>query len=408
MSLPAPLENAAVPLPIVGVLQTLLQAGHEAFLVGGCVRDLFLGKTPKDWDVTTQARPEEVQKLFRKVIPTGILHGTVTVLTTGASVEVTTYRFEGEYVDGRRPSTVEFRRDLQEDLARRDFTINAMAFNPAAEDFRDPFGGQADLALKRVRCVGAASARFGEDGLRALRAVRFAAVLGFELDPETEAAIRPTLPVFRKVALERVQQEFVKVLLARDAERGLQLLERTGLLAEFVPEVEAAHEPFAHVAAAEQEDAVRLAALLVQTQRPRDILMRLKFPTRTAEQVGVLVRERLGAEAHAWDAPSLRRWLVRVGPENVEPSLKLARARGVPGADALLDTVHAVLAEKPPLSPKALALNGQQLMALLGVPPSPLVGQATRYLMEAVLDDPRRNTVETLETLARAWVQKRS
>src|SRR5215831_17450093 len=187
-ALPDVLRRAAIPAGVRALLERLQAAGHEAWLVGGGVRDLLLGMQPKDWDIATQALPQEVMRLFRRVVPTGIAHGTVTVLVPEGQVEVTTFRVESAYVDGRRPGAVEFRRDLVEDLARRDFTINALAFDPVGHRFRDPFGGQEDLARRRVRCVGVPADRFAEDGLRPLRAVRFATVLDFELDPETEAA----------------------------------------------------------------------------------------------------------------------------------------------------------------------------------------------------------------------------
>src|SRR5271154_6450625 len=210
--LPPMLAQGHLPPGVRDVGARLQAAGHEAYLVGGCVRDLVTGRAPQDWDVATQAVPAEVQRLFRKVIPTGIAHGTVTVLFPGGQVEVTTYRVEAGYADGRRPDRVEFRRDLVEDLARRDFTINAMAFDPRAGELRDPFDGLQDLDRRTVRCVGDAVARFGEDGLRPLRAVRFATVLDFELEERTEAAIPGALEVFRKVAPERVRDEFLKLL----------------------------------------------------------------------------------------------------------------------------------------------------------------------------------------------------
>src|SRR5215831_12925234 len=242
-ALPDVLRRAAIPAGVRALLERLQAAGHEAWLVGGGVRDLLLGMQPKDWDIATQALPQEVMKLFRKVVPTGIAHGTVTVLVPEGHVEVTTFRVESAYVDGRRPGAVEFRRDLVEDLARRDFTINALAFDPVGGKFRDPFGGREDLARRRVRCVGVAAERFGEDGLRPLRAVRFATVLEFELDTETEAAIPGALPVFDKVALERRRDEFLKLLLAPGVVRGLELLRRTGLMERLLPEVNEQGDP---------------------------------------------------------------------------------------------------------------------------------------------------------------------
>ncbi len=271
---PPALQAARVPAGVLEVLGRLQDAGHEAYLVGGCVRDLVMGRVPSDWDVATQALPADVQRLFRKVIPTGVAHGTVTVLVPGGQVEVTTYRVETGYSDGRRPDRVEFRRDLVEDLARRDFTINAMAFDPKSGELRDPFGGLEDLARRTVRCVGNAVARFGEDGLRPLRAVRFATVLDFELEALTEAAIPGALPVFLKVAAERVRDEFLKLLLALGVERGLQLLEGTGLLGAAFPELLGTVRggAAARVGAVPSCVEVRLAALLLSTEAPEPVL----------------------------------------------------------------------------------------------------------------------------------------
>ncbi|HYX91760.1 MAG TPA: [cytidine(C)-cytidine(C)-adenosine (A)]-adding enzyme, partial [Myxococcaceae bacterium] len=201
----AALAAEQIPEPVLQVLRRLRERGFQAYVVGGAVREMVRGHPPiGDFDVATDARPEDVQRSFPKTIPTGIQHGTVTVLWQGHHVEVTTFRTEGAYLDARRPSSVEFRSDVREDLARRDFTINAMAYDPLDGTLVDPFGGQADLQAGIIRCVGNATERFAEDGLRPLRAVRFAAVLGFALDPATEAAIPCTLPSFRKVAMERV------------------------------------------------------------------------------------------------------------------------------------------------------------------------------------------------------------
>ncbi|MFP2964239.1 CCA tRNA nucleotidyltransferase, partial [Myxococcus sp. 1LA] len=263
----ANLHNADIPQPVLDVIARLRELGHAVYLVGGCVRDMVRQVHPKDFDVATSALPQEVQGAFHKVIPTGIQHGTVTVLQKGTHVEVTTFRSEGDYLDGRRPSSVAFERDIVKDLSRRDFTINAMAYNPLDRELVDPFGGQSDLQAQLIRCVGSAQERFSEDGLRPLRAVRFAAVLGYSLDSATRDAIPATLGVFRKVALERVREELVKLLLSPRAESGLHLLADTGLLDVFLPELaradaQAASSARAAVQAAPLEAEVRLAVLL--------------------------------------------------------------------------------------------------------------------------------------------------
>ena len=400
---PDVLRHAAIPAGVRSLLERLQSAGHEAWLVGGGVRDLLLGKQPKDWDVATQALPQEVMKLFRKVVPTGIAHGTVTVLVPEGQVEVTTFRVESAYVDGRRPGTVEFRRDLVEDLARRDFTINALAFDPLGGKFRDPFGGQDDLEGRRVRCVGVAAERFGEDGLRPLRAVRFATVLDFALDPDTEAAIPGALAVFDKVALERRRDEFLKLLLAPAVVRGLELLRSTGLLGRLLPELSASadDERNVRVGRAEAVLEVRLAALLVDVVEAEPALDRLRLPTKVVETVRALLAHPLPREASGWSDADLRRWLVRVGPERWELGRALAAATGADPGGALGQRLERILAQRPPLSARDLALDGAAIMRTLGLGPSPAVGEATRFLLDAVLDRPELNTADSLERLLR-------
>ena len=400
---PEILSRAVVPAGVRSVLERLLGAGHEAWLVGGGVRDLLRGGQPKDWDVATDAVPEQVLKLFRRVVPTGIAHGTVTVLVPGGHVEVTTFRAESAYLDGRRPGSVAFHRDLVADLARRDFTINALAFDPVGGRFRDPFGGQEDLARRRVRCVGVAAERFGEDGLRPLRAVRFATVLEFELDPETEAAIPGALSVFDKVALERRREELLKLLLAPGVGRGLELLRRTGLLDRLLPELDELRDPERNlrVSRALPVLEVRLAALLGGVAQPETALDRLRLPAKVTETVGALLAHPLPPEASTWTDAEVRRWLVRVGPERWELARTLADASGVDPDGALGRRIAAILAARPPLSAKDLALDGAAIMQTLGVGPSPAVGEATRFLLDRVLDRPDLNTPDQLRELLR-------
>jgi len=234
--------RSQVPPDVLAVCRRLREAGHEAHLVGGGVRDMLLGRTPADFDVATDAVPEAVIDLFGNTfaVPTGLKHGTVTVLTGTAPprpVEVTTFRGEGEYLDGRRPSSVTYVKSLAEDLSRRDFTMNAVAYDPLADTITDPFDGRGDLSRGLIRAVGDPIARFREDGLRPMRAVRQAAQLAFEIDPPTRDAIAPTLDVFRKVSAERIRDELLKLLGAPQPSRGLVLMRDTGLLGEVMPEL---------------------------------------------------------------------------------------------------------------------------------------------------------------------------
>ncbi len=398
------------------VLTRLKERGFEAYLVGGCVRDMVRGKPPKDFDLATSARPEEVQASFRKTIPTGIEHGTVTVLQRGTPVEVTTFRTEGEYLDSRRPSSVAFHTDIAQDLSRRDFTINAMAWDPTdGPEGRlvDPFGGREDLKAKVIRCVGTAHDRFSEDGLRALRAVRFAAVLGFELDGETERAIPATLPSFRRIAPERIREELNKLLLSDRPREGLLLLRRTGLLGTFLPELAppaTGEEDFALLAEATERTPAELEqrlAVLLHRANPKEILLRLRCPTKTIETTSALVRALSGFDPEAMRSDAdLRRFLARLTPALAEPFLAvIAGLQGEEATSAFADRLRAVVAQRPPLDARALALNGNRIMEVLGVGPSRVVGEATRFLVHEVLEDPGVNTEEALEARLRAWAR---
>lgn len=390
------MNSSSIPPAIIEVVRVLQGAGHHAFLVGGCVRDLMRGAPPKDFDVATSALPAQVQKAFKRVIPTGIKHGTVTVLVgKDEQVEVTTFRTEGDYVDGRRPESVEFHTDVEADLSRRDFTINAMALDPFTGKLVDPFGGRADLALKRVRCVRSALERFTEDGLRCLRAVRFATVLDFELDPQTEAAIPITVPIFQKVAIERVREEFLKILLAPQVVRGLRLLQSTGLLPAFLPE--AVDARFEAVAQSPIEIDARLAVLLAPAAEPLAALERLRLPTQSIKRTASLIAHQRPPGAEASDK-EVRIWIRDVGPEpqSLAQQLAVCEAAGHP-VGPLRPRIERLRSD--PLVPRQLALNGGEIMAALSTKPGPIVGEATRFLMDQVLADPSRNTADSLRGL---------
>lgn len=428
MRAPAALAQARFPEAILDVLRRLAGAGHRSWLVGGAVRDLLLHRprAATDFDVATPATPREVMALFRRVIPTGIDHGTVTVLVGDEKVEVTTFRGEGDYVDGRRPATVTFHTDLEADLARRDFTMNAMAYDPLDADFRDPFDGRVDVSHRRIRAVGDPAARFGEDGLRAMRAVRFAAQLGYRLDPATRAAIPGALEVVRKVSVERVAEELSRLVLAPHAGPALLLLRRTGLLDVVLPSL-AALPPAAYrhaatvVRHAPAEPALRFAALLhgVGPEEATRIVFGLRLPRRLSEEVGTLLRAYACPAARRpialpVEPVEVRRWLSRIGPDRVPAVFQLAAAelRALPAArqgataaevQRARAAVDAQLAAAPPLTPQELALDGRAVMALLGQGPGPHVGEALRHLLDRVLEDPARNTWEALEAELRRW-----
>jgi tRNA nucleotidyltransferase (CCA-adding enzyme) len=425
---PPALARASLPGPLLDVLRRLGGAGHRSWIVGGAVRDLLLRRhrETNDFDVATPATPQEVMALFRKVVPTGVEHGTVTVIADGLALEVTTFRGEGRYVDGRRPESVTFHRDLEADLARRDLTINALAWDPLGGEFRDPHGGRRDLARRVVRAVGVAEERFAEDGLRPMRAVRFAAQLGYRLAPATRAAIPGALAVVRKVAVERISEELGRLVVARHAAAGVALLRSTGLLEVVLPRL-AAEPPRAleHavrvLARVPPEPAARFAALLhvVGAAAAERTLLALRQPRRVSDEVAALLRGHAclvatpaGALPRA--AGDVRRFLSRTGPHRASTLVALARAEAaaLPPARAraaarevkkLERGISQILRGAPPLLPQDLALDGREAMRVLAVPPGPEIGEALRHLLDRVLDDPALNTPDALEAELRRW-----
>ena len=447
---------ANIPHEVLAVCQRLRDAGHAAYIVGGSIRDLLLGRPPGDFDVATSAHPEATLRVFgsRFAIPTGLVHGTVTVLAGQPGgqhhVEVTTFRGEGAYLDGRHPSTVTFSATLAEDLSRRDFTMNAIAYDPASGELFDPYDGRGDLGRKLVRTVGDPVLRFSEDGLRPMRGVRQAAQLGFTLDPATEAAIPRAMDSFRKVSAERIRDELRKLLLAPVPSLGIETMRRTGLMAEALPELLPTigcmqnrfhkHDVYAHtlatVDAAVPDFVVRMAALLhdlgkPSTQAPRAdapgefsffrheqigveiaraIAERLRLSASERDTICALVRGHMFFYTSDWTDGTVRRFVKRVGPDLVPLLFALREAdiasRGQ-GEDREAETrelrgrIAQVAAADAALRVSDLAIDGQDVMRILGIPPSRRVGEVLEGLLEQVLDDPGLNQRETLERLAR-------
>ena len=446
---------AQVPGDVLGICKRLREKGKRGWIVGGCVRDLLRGHDAKDWDIATDARPEEVVRMFRKVIPTGMQHGTVTVLQGGQHYEVTTLRGEGAYSDGRRPDTVEFVDDITADLARRDFTFNAIALDPIDGHIIDPFEGQKDLAAKVVRAVGNADERFIEDGLRVLRAARFAATLECVIDPATEAAMahERSLQTFRKVSAERVRDEWMKTMKARAPSVAFEAMRRTNILGIVCPELlesvgceqnkwhgfDVWGHAMACLDACKPQPVLRIAALFHDVAKPRTrafsdktndftfyeherigaemaepILLRLRFSNDERQKIVALIRHHLICYDETWSDAAVRRWLRRVGPDLATELYEIgfADARGK-GRDASADIhaieqlrarVDALLASGAALSAKDLALNGKDLMTELAIPPSRLIGVILERLVELVTEDPDANTRERLLEEARRAV----
>ena len=438
---------AAVPANVRAVCATLSSAGHEAVTVGGAVRDALLGRAPGDWDVATSAKPEQVIALFKRVIPTGLQHGTVTIVTgkgEASHVEVTTFRGEGAYSDARRPDHVVFGVPLVEDLARRDLRVNAMAYDPAADRLIDPYNGQRDLADKLLRAVGPtgdvyadAVARFTEDGLRVMRAVRFAATLEFQLDPDTERGIQPALPSLAKVSKERISDELRKLLATREPSRGLVIAERTQILAQIMPEQSSGLDVWgdhamlvracddrtdcgrraaiarwvARIDAAPLN--LRLAALVCELasaegmtcrldrraqRRAEGVLKRLKFSNEETSLAAALVGAVAAVTVSVWTDRDLRRLLSDLGRTNAVAAAALWR---VDGATALADRADAILARGDALVLGELALGGADLIATLELMPGPAIGRMLGVLLDRVLEEPARNTRAELIRIAR-------
>ncbi len=399
----ARMREASIPEPIMAVLRTLDGAGHHGVVVGGAVRDALLGLPGVDWDVASDATPDEVIRLFPRTIPTGIDHGTVTVLSGRGddrhAVELTTFRGEGAYHDGRRPSEVTFLRDLVSDLARRDLTINAFAWDPVNEVFTDAFGGLEDLREGRIRAVGDPATRFAEDGLRTMRAVRFAATMGFSLDASTEQAISGALEVFDRVSRERVRVELIKLLAAPQPSRGLWPMARTGLWPRVLAGLEATELELA-IAAVDRmarDPIARLSRLLwpIRSERARieAIVEELKPSRDERSNVLALTSPRL-EQLETADGPALRRIVAVLGRELLESALDLL-AIDPDRAEVIRGEIAGAA-----LTGKELAIKGRDLIAAGVAKPGPALGERLERLLEWVLDDPRRNQPELL--LARA------
>ena len=456
------MDSIKIP-SILGKLNEIFeQNGYKAYLVGGAVRDTLMGKEAHDWDVTTNAKPEDVMRIFHKVIPTGIAHGTVTVHFMKNEIEVTTFRTESDYSDGRHPDKVEYTGNIEEDLSRRDFTINAIAASLKDGKLTDPFNGKQDIRKKIIRTVGNPEHRFSEDGLRPIRALRFSAQLGFEIEKNTLAAI--SLPEIiektKSVSVERFRDELTKLLKADFPSGALKIMEQTGVLSLFIPELVSCrgcvqgdfrgfhdfdvldHLFYACDGAPKNKPLVRLAALFHDIGKPeakrvistengdqftfynhdaiseritKEIMLRLKYSNAEIEQVAHLVKNHMFNYESTWTDAAVRRFLVRVKLENVEDlfDLRLADIYGmhnkpVRGHDSqtiallneLSDRIKKETERNSALSLKTLAVNGKDLMKE-GIPAGKELGNILSELLETVLDDPSQNEKEKLLLIAK-------
>jgi tRNA nucleotidyltransferase (CCA-adding enzyme) len=448
-------EPGSIPEAVVALCRRIHAAGFRAWVVGGSLRDLLLGRAPKDWDLATSAMPQELMRLFQRVVPTGLAHGTVTVLWDDAAYELTTLRGEGAYSDSRHPDEVFFVKDIEEDLARRDFTVNALAYDPLEEQLIDPFGGLGDLERRLLRTVGRPEERFSEDGLRVLRAARFVATLEFALDDQTRAAIPQALSAFARVSKERVRDEWLRTMQARQPSRAFEVMRSSGILAvscsELMEQVGCeqnkhhAYDVWNHsmacLDASPPDPLQRMAALLHDLGKPRtrelspktadytfyhhdvigaelaeDWLRAYKFSNDERRRVVHLVRHHLICYSSEWTDAAVRRFVRRVGTEHVDALLALGRAdvlaKGRPveaellGLDELQARITASVSQGAAFGTKDLAISGSDVMRQLGAPPGPIIGRVLERLLEKVLDDPTLNERDALLSLVASCAQE--
>ncbi len=451
--------NFPIPLEVKIVGEALRKEGFEAYLVGGCVRDLLIGRTPKDWDLTTNAKPEDIQRIFPESFYENDF-GTVGVKTgsenpTLAIVEVTPYRTESEYSDKRRPDAVSFGQNLEEDLARRDFTINAIALDDSKGQVIDPYKGQKDIEAKVLRTVGVPAERFEEDALRLMRAVRLVAELDFALDSETAAAIHEKSANLKHVSRERVRDEFVRILESKQPMMALVLAQQLGLLQYIVPELTKgirvdqnqahSYDVFGHIMRAMQHAAdkdwpfdLRLAALFHDISKPetrrwsdekndwtfhghevvgsrvtKKALEDLRFSRETIEKVSKLVRWHMFfSDPDQITLSAVRRMIVNVGPENIDDLLNLRICdrigTGRPKEQPFRFRKYKAMVEealRDPISVGMLKIDGTRIMEEFHVHPGPKIGFILHALLEEVLESPKLNTQEYLDSRTQELVQ---
>ena len=444
-----------VPEDVKKIASTIQKAGFRSYLVGGAVRDQLLGLPAKDYDLCTSARPEEIMKLFRKVIPTGIKHGTVTVLINKTPYEITTFRIDGKYTDGRRPDQISFTDDLTEDLKRRDFTINSIAYDVLEHKVHDPNNGAEDLKKGIIRAIGVPEERFREDGLRSIRACRFASQLGFKIDDETIKGIRTCLFNIKDLSKERIYEELVKIMKTSSPSRSFHLFQETGILSLILPELSLCagvgqkgnheYDVFEHLlyscdAASSENPVVRFAALFHDLGKPEvkkfdedgtatfhnhefvsekiaaDIMERYRFPKNKAARILHLIRNHMFHYTDEWSDAAVRRFIQRVGIEYLEDqySLREADIQGMTSGTVPSDyyglrnlklRIGKILEEENAFSIRDLAVNGRDVMEHTSAR-GPAVGTILNELLETVLDDPAQNNREKLLEIALKYSEK--
>ncbi len=403
-----------MPKDVASIISRLQHAGHEAYIVGGCVRDTLMGREPEDWDITTSAKPEEVKVIFIKTIDTGIRHGTVTVLVNGNGYEVTTYRIDGDYADGRHPDNVKFTRSLREDLKRRDFTINAIAYNDE-NGIRDDFDGIPDLQRHIIRAVGDPFERFSEDALRMMRAIRFSAQLGFNIDIDTYQAIKVMSEGIKNVSMERVQAELAKTILS-DHPECVSEYRLTGLFAEILPSINAvlgskdADKIRSMLRYMPSTPVMRYAALLgtLRSEEAREAMKTLKIDNNTTDTVTKIIKYSGEEETLGENEFAVREAMYRHGPRLMEYLFVYSEAEiltkeevtglNMRGSRNHLKTIRRyydeIMERGDCISLRDLDVTGDDLLER-GYS-GKKIGETLDWLMHIVLENPKLNDKETL------------
>jgi len=393
-----------MPSDVKKIIDKLNNNGFEAYIVGGCVRDSLMGKIPSDWDIATSATPYEAKKFFKKTFDTGIEHGTVTVVLNKKNYELTTYRIDGEYADNRRPLSVEFSTDLTEDLSRRDFTINAIAYNET-DGLKDPFDGISDIKNKVVKCVGDANLRFKEDGLRMLRALRFSAQLGFEIDNETYSAILHNARLIKNISVERIRDEFRKILMSERPEY-VALLDETGLSGSLNMRF-SFEKSLKILKFTKKHLPIRLALLFVEMSEINltKALKFLSFENSVIKAASIIAKwTKIHIENNYYE---IRKAIKDIGAEDflcVIEAKKLLDDDNIHVYDEVLDKLQVILENNDCTSLKQLKINGNKLKEL-GVTDGREIGSILESLLDKVLKNPKLNTEAKLNELAKSCLQ---
>lgn len=429
-----------IPDKVKFIIDTFYENNYEAFMVGGCIRDFLLSKEPKDYDIATSALPNITESLFEKTIPTGIKHGTITVLLDKEPFEVTTYRVEGEYKDNRRPDEISFVTNIKDDLSRRDFTINAFAYN-SKEGLKDYFNGLEDLQNKIIRTVGDSNKRFNEDALRMMRAIRFASQLDFNIEKSTLDGIKKNKNLLKNISSERIRDELCKLLLSDNPRKGLNLLKDCGVLDVIIPELTSLigfnhktkdynEDLFDHTLSVVENTPndliLRLSALFHDIGKPkvndniseditRKILTRLHFDNKTIKSVCILIKEYMNVLVNSTDI-DIKRFINRTSKENIYSLLEFQKAHVLSLKNSDLDLyelnnmknkIDNIINSNIPLSIKDLNIDGSILTKELNLKPGKVIGETLNYLLEVVLNNPNLNNETILLEKAKTFIQNK-